>query len=118
MDAVGANAPAGPRILRSAEILKAVGDEVETVDVRSVRVLDPHLVVDWRAVDREVAKLPAGGVPLLGRRPHREFLGLLVELADGALVHHTDPRIVVPVDLKVERAERPARLDDRYRILR
>ena len=71
-----------------------------------------------RAFDRQMTELAAGGVPLLGRLPHLELLGLDVELGDGALIHHANPRVAILVDLEVERAERPAFLDDRDRILR
>jgi hypothetical protein len=53
-----------------------------------------------------------------GRLPHLEFFALLVELRDRALVHHADPRVVVLVELKIERAFGPARLYHRDRILR
>ena len=104
--------------LKCAEVLELVGDEIEPVDVAAVGILDPHLVVDRRAFDREMAELAAVGVPLLGSLPHLEFFGLLVELRDRALVHHADPGIVVLVEFEIERALRPARLDDRDRILR
>src|SRR5215813_3561986 len=65
-----------------------------------------------------MTELAACRVPLLGRRPHRELFGPAVELRDGALIHHADPRIAILVDLKIERAERPAGLDDGDRVLR
>ena len=104
--------------LRRAEILELVGREIEPIDVAAVGILDPHLVVDRRAFDREMAELAGVGVPLLRRRPLFEFLRLAVELGDRALIHHADPRIVVLVDFEIERAERVAGLDDRDRILR
>ena len=54
----------------------------------------------------------------LGVLPKLELLGLLVELRDGALVHHADPGIVVRVEFEIERAFRPSRLHYRDRILR
>ncbi len=92
--------------------------EIEPVDVADVRVLDPHLIVGRSAFDGEMAELAAVGVPFLGGGPHLELLGLLVELRDGALVHHADPGIVVRVEFEIERAFRPSRLNDRDRILR
>ena len=104
--------------LRRAEVLELVGNQIETINVGAVGILDPNLVVDRRAFDRQMTELAAGGVPLLRRLPHLELLGLDVELGDGALIHHADPGIAVLVDLEVERTERPAFLDDRDRILR
>src|SRR5438132_14185655 len=63
-------------------------------------------------------QLTAVRIPLLRRLPYLEFLGLLVELRDGVLVHHADPRIVVLVEFEIERAFRPPRLDYRDWILR
>ena len=93
-------------------------DQIEPVDVADIGILDPHLVVGGRAVDGEMAELAAVGIPLLGRLPKLELLGLRVELRDGALVHHADPGIVVAVEFEIERAFRPSRLHDRDRILR
>src|SRR6267143_5805125 len=45
VDPVGADALAAARILEGAEVLHLVGDEIETVDMAAVGVLDPHLVV-------------------------------------------------------------------------
>src|SRR5579864_9266416 len=65
-----------------------------------------------------MAELTAGGVPFLRRAPELEFLGLLVELRNGVLIHDANPRIVVLVEFEIERALRESRLDDRDRILR
>ena len=54
----------------------------------------------------------------LGVGPVLELLGLLVELGDGALIHHADPGIVVLVELEIERADREALLGLGDRILR
>src|SRR5713101_3222033 len=118
VDAVGPDALAAARILEGAEVLHLVGDEIETVDMAAVGVLDPHLVVAVRALDRDMAELACVRVPFLGGRPHPELLALPVGLRDGALVHHADPGVVVAVEFEIERAFRPSRLDNGDRILR
>src|SRR5712691_3518058 len=57
VDAVGADALAAARVLESAEVLDLVGEEIETVDMAAVGVLDPHLVVGGGAFDRDMAEL-------------------------------------------------------------
>src|SRR5258708_17504295 len=118
VDAVGADALAAARILEGAEVLHLVGSEIETVDMAGGGVLDPYLVVARGAFDGDVAELACVAVPFLGGRPHPELLALLVEFRNGALVHHADPGVVVAVDLEIESAFRPSRLDDGDRILR
>src|SRR5262245_15495327 len=118
MYAVCPDASAGLRIFKVAEVLHLVGDEIKTVDVSDVRVLDPDLVIDRSAFDRDMAELATIGIPFFGRTPHLELLGLLIKLRYGALIHHADPRIVILVEFEIERAFGPSRLDYRNWILR
>src|SRR5947209_4666764 len=69
VDAVGADALAGPRVLEGAEVLHLVGDEIEAVDMTAVGILDPNFVVAMSACYRDMAELASVRVPFLGGRP-------------------------------------------------
>src|ERR1051326_848000 len=118
MDPIGTDALAGLRVFEVAEILELTGEEIETVDIPNVGILDPHLVVSRRAGKSEMTELPAVRLPLLRCLPDLKLLSLFVEFRDCALVHHADPRIPVLVEFKIESAHRRSRLNDRNGILR
>jgi len=101
-----------------AEVLHPVGDEIESVDVAAVGVLDPHLVVAVGAFDRDMPSWPASVSHSLGVVHTRNFSLFLSNFAMAlwyitptqGLSSRSISRSSVPSE--------PSRLDHGNRILR
>src|SRR4030095_15111651 len=93
------------------------GLEVHAMHAGEAVVLRPHLAVDGDVERARHVDLRVGPVPLGRYRPHLQLLGPGIELADGGLVHHADPQVLVAVHAYRQRAERRALLQLRRRDL-
>src|SRR5262249_23020960 len=100
VDAVDADRPAVGRVVESTEVLVLPGLQVETHDLRAVRIFYPDLAVDFHARHREMRLLGGVRLPFLRYRINPQRARGAIEPRHAGLVHQADPEIAVVVDFE------------------
>src|SRR5262249_59205424 len=80
------------------------GLQVETHDLRAVRIFYPDLAVDFHARHREMRLLGGVRLPFLRYRINPQRARGAIEPRHAGLVHQADPEIAVVVDFEIERS--------------